>query len=518
MARGFGSTLGAGTTDVVALAAFTMPSKCSVWVRYLKNGVGGANFGRLFEKTGPSNKEITLSISTTTKMFIERDFSATNGVWEFDDPQANTVGLWADVFFTYDDSSTSNVPLVWVNGRPVTVTTSTTPVGTAVNTSSACYVGNWSAGTRNWDGIISKFAMWNINLGYREAKQLLDGFDPLCIARYAMVDFVDLSIPFVTSQKSHSGLALTGTKIRGDRLALNDNTRFPFAGTVSGAQNLTFSLFTNSNTFYAATVATGAVNLTPALFTNSNTFYAPTVSPGAVDLTPALFTNSNTFYAPTVSATYALTPGLFTNSNTFYAATVAAGPVDLTPSLFSNTNSFYSATVTLDGASQDLAPALFTNSNAFYAATVSPGAVNLDPALFSNTNTFYAPTVSASYTVTAPLFTNSNSFFSPTVQATYALIASIFGNTNTFFSPTVSAGAVDLAPPLLSNSNTFYGPVVALGGQIIVVPLFTNTNAFYAATVEIPTSRLTGLRPTAAARTLRLNLSTGARPAALSGR
>jgi len=234
MARGFGSTLGAGTTDSITLASFTMPSKISVWVRYLKNGTGGSGFGRIFEKPGPSNKEITLSISSTTKLFIERDFSGTNGVWEFDDPQANTVGLWADVFFTYDDSSTSNNPLVWVNGRPVTVTRSTAPTGTAVNTSGACYIGNWSAGTRNWDGIISKFAMWSVALGYGDAKALLAGGDPFCIKPNSLIDYVDLSIPFIVSQKYRSGLTFTGTKLRGDRLIVANNNGFPFGYVTAG--------------------------------------------------------------------------------------------------------------------------------------------------------------------------------------------------------------------------------------------------------------------------------------------
>ena len=234
MARGFGSTLGAGTTDSITLASFTMPSKISVWVRYLKNGTGGSGFGRIFEKPGPSNKEITLSISSTTKLFIERDFSTTNGVWEFDDPQANTVGLWADVFFTYDDSSTSNNPLVWVNGRPVTVTRSTAPTGTAVNTSGACYIGNWSAGTRNWDGIISKFAMWSVALGYGDAKALLAGGDPFCIKPNSLIDYVDLSIPFIVSQKYRSGLTFTGTKLRGDRLIVANNNGFPFGYVAAG--------------------------------------------------------------------------------------------------------------------------------------------------------------------------------------------------------------------------------------------------------------------------------------------
>lgn len=260
MARGFGSTLGAGTTDSVQIASFTMPSQVSVWVRYLKNGTGGSAFGRLFEKPGPSTKEITLAISTTTKMFIERDFSGANGVWEFDDPQANTVGLWADVFFTYDDSSTSNDPLVWVNGRSVTVTRSTAPTGTPVNTSGACYVGNRTDSTRVWDGIISKFAMWSTTGGYPEAKSLLAGVDPRNIKPNTLIDFVDLSVPLVISQKYRTAPTVTGTKIRPDRIVTTQGRAFPFgqatASGITGTASITEAGDTVSSTSTLAIAAT----------------------------------------------------------------------------------------------------------------------------------------------------------------------------------------------------------------------------------------------------------------------
>lgn len=516
MARGFSSTLGVSTTDKVQSAAFTTPSTMSIAGWYLRNGLGGLNTGRLLNKEGVADAEFVWRTSNTgSAMRFTRQWTG-NGIWEISDSEAVASGKWIHYVLAYAGSATTDDPVIYINGRLASSSFSskTAPTGSIVSGSGSLDIGNSAASNREWDGLAGDQALWSgVLLTQVEARALYQGADPLTVRPQYLTEFISLrSGPPASLIRSQP--VTTGTKYRGDRLALNDNTRFPFAGTVSGAQNLTPSLFTNSNAFYAATVAAGAVDLAPALFSNSNTFYAPTVSPGAVDLTPALFTNSNTFYATTASATYALTPGLFSNSNTFYAATVAAGAIDLTPALFSNTNSFYSATVSLDGASQDIAPALFTNSNAFYAATVSPGAVDISPALFSNSNTFYAPTVSASYTLAPVLFTNSNSFFSPTVQATYALIASIFGNTNTFYSPTVSAGAVDLAPSPLSNINTFYAPVVALDGQIIVVPLYTNTNAFYAAAVEIPISRLTGSRPTSGASRLRTNIQTGTRPAA----
>ena len=96
-------------------------------------------------------------------------------------------------------------------------------------------------------------------------------------------------------------------------------------------QTLTPSLFTNTNTFYAATVSqTGATQtLSPSLFTNTQTFYeaAVTTTGGAQSLTPSLYTNTQTFFAPTVSATKELAASLFTNTTTFFQATIGDAPV-----------------------------------------------------------------------------------------------------------------------------------------------------------------------------------------------
>ena len=88
--------------------------------------------------------------------------------------------------------------------------------------------------------------------------------------------------------------------------------------------------------------------LAPGLYTNSNTFYAATVTPGAVTLAPARYDNTNQFYSPTVSYSNTLVPGLLTNTNEFYSPTVSAPYVIvqyLLPSLYENTNTFYSASL-----------------------------------------------------------------------------------------------------------------------------------------------------------------------------
>lgn len=95
-----------------------------------------------------------------------------------------------------------------------------------------------------------------------------------------------------------------------------------FKGGGSAAQNLAPGLYTNSNTFYAATVTAGATNLAPARYDNTNQFYSPTLTYG---LSPARYDNTNTFYTPTITQTGGvqnLFASLYENANTFYSASL----------------------------------------------------------------------------------------------------------------------------------------------------------------------------------------------------
>jgi len=153
------------------------------------------------------------------------------------------------------------------------------------------------------------------------------------------------------------------------------------------------NLYTNPNTFYAATV-TANNELAPARYDNANVFYAPDVTQagGAQTLTPDLYTNTNAFYAATVTANNTITPDLYTNTNAIYAATVTANNT-ITPTRYDNDNEFYAATVT---ANNELTPARYDNNNIFYSPVVSQaGQTTLFPALYENVNTLFSPTVSS---------------------------------------------------------------------------------------------------------------------------
>lgn len=222
---------------------------------------------------------------------------------------------------------------------------------------------------------------------------------------------------------------------------------------VAPTQPLTPDLFSSATVaFFAATVGVGSVNLSPTLFSNDNTFYAPTVtqSAGGQNLSPSLVTNTETFYAPTVNVgAVSLSPTLVTNTEAFYSPTASVGAVDLTPSLYTNTQTFFSPTVSV--GAQDLTPSLYSNNATFYTHSVTVGAVTLSPSLYSNSNVVYSPSVLVGpVALSIPLITNTQTFYSATVL--------------------VAGGPQFVETTLLSNTNTFYSATAAVVVTVVDQP------------------------------------------------
>lgn len=118
-------------------------------------------------------------------------------------------------------------------------------------------------------------------------------------------------------------------------------------GTAGTIRTTTYSIYE---------LAGSGQNLTPSLFTDGDTFYAPTVTPGAVSLAPSLVTDGDTFHAATVSATYSLTAPLFSDGDTFYDPTVTPGAVTLAPDLFADDDTFFGPTIEVAAVDQGFNP------------------------------------------------------------------------------------------------------------------------------------------------------------------
>lgn len=233
---------------------------------------------------------------------------------------------------------------------------------------------------------------------------------------------------------------------------------------VTGGQTINANLFTNTNTFYNATVTAGAVNISANLLTNTSTFYDATVSSGATPQT--------------------ITANLLTNANSFPNATVTPGAVTVSANLLSNTNTFYNATVGTGAASQNITANLLSNSNTFYNATVTPGTATISANRLESSNSFPSATVSSTRAITANLVPSTAQVFNATVSRSNNIQTDLVLSTNQFYSASVTSAA-QITANRLNNSQSFPGATISTSGfpQTVSANLLSNTNFIFDATV-----------------------------------
>ena len=165
---GFGSTVGTGGTDSLELP-FSANSIQRTYLVFCEiRGAGGGANGRLFDKrtTTPQNE---LMFTNGSQMRYGRSFTGGTGEW-FCTAPTNRVFAFA---LTYDSSSVSNVPKMYVDGVSQSVSTFATPTtGPALVTSEPYVLGNIkTVNSRNWDGLIGGFFVWDRLLSDEEIAQ-----------------------------------------------------------------------------------------------------------------------------------------------------------------------------------------------------------------------------------------------------------------------------------------------------------------------------------------------------------
>lgn len=180
MSRGFGSTFGVGASDSIstqAVLTFSGKQSFSFWA-YI-NGSGGGALGRILSSTAAGIGGITMLIDLVgagTQFRLSGWFSTTTGDFRIAAPSS---GSWHHILMTYDASSSSNVPVMYLDGVSQSITTTTSPVGSANGASSTNgIIGNNGGGVRNWDGMIAHLAAWNIILNQGDATYLAAGNSP----------------------------------------------------------------------------------------------------------------------------------------------------------------------------------------------------------------------------------------------------------------------------------------------------------------------------------------------------
>lgn len=159
MARGFSSPFGAGSTDRVQVSSWSQTPTVSISAWMWIDGTGGGAGGRLFDHSVTANA--LMFTGGGTNFTFKYNFNTTAGLWTIT-PPSNSV--WHHVAVVYDANNVANVPVIYIDGATVTVTTNTAPVGTVTAPTTTLDIGNRGAGDRVWDGKIAEFAIWNNEL------------------------------------------------------------------------------------------------------------------------------------------------------------------------------------------------------------------------------------------------------------------------------------------------------------------------------------------------------------------
>ncbi len=145
----------------------------SVWVNVESDG--GADAGRILDKDKADNDGWLLWVNSesggTVRLSFLQRFTTTPAQYNTS-TNVLTIGKTHHIVVTYDNSSTSNNAIIYVDGE-VVATNDPTPVGTRKSdVGNDLYVGNVSTEVNGFDGMIDKPRFYNKIITASDAEKL----------------------------------------------------------------------------------------------------------------------------------------------------------------------------------------------------------------------------------------------------------------------------------------------------------------------------------------------------------
>ncbi len=150
---------------------FDIGGAISFWINADDAGENGE--GYIIAKDNGANGwgvRVVADSGGTLKLGFWSRFSAGLGQWDMTDFEIN-VDEDTHIIITYDSSSDSNQPVMYVNRVQVPLTETSSPAGTRkTDVSVDMYFGNSDAGDRTWNGYIDKIRLYNDSSVITETK------------------------------------------------------------------------------------------------------------------------------------------------------------------------------------------------------------------------------------------------------------------------------------------------------------------------------------------------------------
>lgn len=214
MARGFGTTFGSASTDrVQGGTAINLGTTMSMAYWQWENGNGGSGTGTPFAMSGTN---FMGSYTSATTYRFGREWTLVVPEWTITKP---TTGKWNHIAITYDGGALINVPIFYVNGASVSVTTATSPLGVLATVNEIPRIGNnGSSNQFNWDGMLAEFGLWNSTiLTPNEVLSLSQGTLPFNIRNAALTLYCPVNGVAANEPDwslNHYAMTVTGAKFQ----------------------------------------------------------------------------------------------------------------------------------------------------------------------------------------------------------------------------------------------------------------------------------------------------------------
>src|ERR1044072_7635251 len=175
MARSFA---GGANTDNIAFANFQSHTQRTIFVKFNAAALD-ATTGRIFEWN--SGTLIDSIEHPSTKLQYNLGWDGTSGQWSISAP---STGAWHYLVITYDGGSTSNDPVIYLDGSSQTVTEVTAPTGSLhLSTQTIAIENRTSDNARCFNGLIAEYARWDRILSAGEIDLLAKDYSPRFISR-----------------------------------------------------------------------------------------------------------------------------------------------------------------------------------------------------------------------------------------------------------------------------------------------------------------------------------------------
>lgn len=172
LAAGFGATWGIASTDRITtpLAGAFPATGRTYYFRARRNGTGGGNFGRLFDKTNGGTGQMLYWYDTNVVLNYSTYIGSVETLFGIPGTGATAaVGATFDVIVTHLQVGNTATVNAYVNGVQV-LTNATGGSGSFNDSTTALTIGNRASdGIRGWDGLIEHAFVWDRVLSAPEA-------------------------------------------------------------------------------------------------------------------------------------------------------------------------------------------------------------------------------------------------------------------------------------------------------------------------------------------------------------